>query len=195
MKKAAILLVAGVAAGASAPASADIMTFNGVEGDGQNTLRAPGFVFIEGDWQYEVITASVFTLDNDHSGFGAADDDVVFFQNGANAPSITFTNIFGSSFDALNVDTIGGFSEGNGTLLFTGHFTAGGSISQAVPVSHGVITNTDLPGFVGLSSLDVDQNNGTGNFLALDNITLIPGPAALAMFGIAGLAVGSRRRR
>ncbi len=192
MKKKAILLVA--VAGASA--AADVVTFNGTDGDGGNTFRDVGFVYTEGDWQYEVIAPSVFTLDNNQGGFDAADDDVVFMQNGAPGTTITFTNIFGSSFDALNVDSIGGFSDGNGTLLFTGNFTAGGSISQAVPVVNGVVTNTSLAGFVGLSSLDVDQQNGTGNFLALDNITfVVPGPAALAMFGIAGLAAGSARRR
>ena len=177
----------------TAPALADLITFNGTEGDGQNTNRPIGFIYTEGDWQYEVITTQIFTLDNSQGGFDAADDDLVFFQNNG---SITFIHVAGLVFDALNVDSIGGFSDGNGTLLFTGHFDGGGTIALAVPVSHGVITNTDLAGFAGLTSLDVVQIVANGNFLALDNIELIltPAPAGLLTFGIAGLFCGRRRR-
>ena len=184
MKKVAILLVAGVAVGASAPASADVMTFNGTEPDGGNTGRSPGYVYTEGDYQYEAVHTSgqVFTLDNNQGNFDAADDDTVFLQNGGGGAMLTFTHVLGDSFDAPDVDSIGGFSDGDGTLLFTGHFTAGGTISLAVPVSNGVITNTALAGFVGLSSLDVEQTTATGNFLALDNITLTASGTRLIKF-------------
>ena len=191
-------IVACAAMLCASPALAGSMTFNGTDGDGGNTLRNPGFVFVEGDWQYEVSAfgGQVFTLDNNQGNFDAADDDVVFMQNGTGGPALTFTHTGGLSFNARSVDTIGGFSDGNGTLKFTGFFTAGGSISMDVPVSNGVITNTLLAGFVDLTRLEVAQATGTGNFLALDNIgfEVVPAPGAFALLGVAGLALRRRRR-
>lgn len=92
------------------PLHADFVTFN------ESTLEAMfidlsvGDVFVEGDWQFEVIVDNgVFTVDNDFDpSLAVADDDVSFLQFGS---EIEFTRIDGQNFDAISLESLGSFGE------------------------------------------------------------------------------------
>jgi hypothetical protein len=106
-------------------------------------------------------------------------------------------SLLGMSFNST--DPQGGITE---SLLVTGFFTGGGSISTTLSVDSMLYwQTTTFSGFTGLSSVTFDGIGGAGEFL-LDDITTGPGASSvpdggssIALLGLALTGLAALRRK
>lgn len=173
---------------------ATILTFNGTAANGAAAYAALGSTYSESGYTMEIVSSTVFFIDNDYdSELNAFDDDVVEFNS--NSGAVRFTKDGGGLFSALSV--IIGSVNSLGNFLFTGNLNGGGIVTQSLFPTLGGNDLKSLTGFTNLVSLDITSLND-GTFPVFDNLQLqasnVPEPASLVLmsFGLAGL--GFRRK-
>jgi hypothetical protein len=106
-------------------------------------------------------------------------------------------SLLGMSFSSTDV-----FGDPADSLLVTGFFTGGGSISTTLSVDSTLAwKTTTFSGFTGLSSVTFDGIGGAGEF-TLDDITTGPGASSvpdggsgIALLGLALTGLAALRRK
>lgn len=180
---------------ASGVVHATILTFNGTAGNGAAAFAALGSTYSESGYTMEVVSSTVFFIDNDFdSELNAFDDDVVEFNN--NSGAVRFTLDGGGLFNALSV--VIGSVNSLGNFLFTGNLQGGGIVTQTLFPTLGGHDLKTLLGFTNLISLDVTSLND-GTFPVFDDLQLqasnnIPEPVTLALISIGLAGLGFRRK-
>ena len=185
------VLVAALALGLNAHAT--VLTFepssntifgNENVGDGLAVGSWGGYDFTSsGDHFHFIDSPSFSTLPNNGTGILSEDRNY----------SISMVEGLGGSFDLLGLDMAGNNDNGSAalSLLITGYFTGGGTISTSITLLSAASFQSELlAGFSGLDKVTFDGIGGGGGF-ALDNINVVPAsvPETSSMLMLIGMGV------